>query len=165
MITFKDYVKEQHDIDYKDDGRYIFSGSKTWNPRDKSGLMLIDLKPGPYAVWYGIGKQWLQWMSFNKPDWIDNYNAVFEIQVDDVLLLDTPDKVDHFDEMAGVKDKGHEMINWNLVATQYKGVEFNPYFHSLKFNFMWYSGIDIASGVIFDPVNGITDAKLVWSRS
>ncbi len=180
MLSFKDYIKEQHDIEYKDEARYIFSRNTVWEPRDKSGLMLADLKPGPYAVWYGIGRQWLDWMRINSPKWISNYNAIFEIQVNDVLLLDTADKVRQFDEMAGVREQGsdaisepllglkaedrYKVIDWNLVATQYKGVEFNPYLHSIRHEYLWYSSIDLSSGVIFDPVRGITDAKLVWKR-
>ena len=164
MIPFKEYFESDFNIEYKDDARYVYSRTDQWQPRDKSGLMLVDLKPGPYAVWYGFGKQWLEWMQVYKPTWISNYDGLFEIQIDHdhILKLDTPEKVILFNKLAGVADTG--MIDWNSVARDYKGVEFNPYFQQLRADYPWYKNLSIASGVIFDPVNGIWDAELVWGR-
>ena len=156
------YIKNT--VDYDPAGRYIFSRNNVWDPRDKSGLMLVDLKPGPYAVWYGYGSHmWLDWMRAYNPSMIKQYNALFKIEVDrdQVLKLDTPENVIEFNR-AFSNDEG--LINWNAVATQYIGVEFVPYFQQLRADLWWYKNLSIASGVIFDPVNGITNAKLVWKR-
>lgn len=121
----------------------------------------------PEGFWYSIGYAWLEWCQSEMPEWITEYIYAFKISSEaNILKLNTPASLLTFTQTYGVPLKNalnlpqeysfedyYSFIRWQDVCKQYDGIEFNPYFNNLRLesNYMWYSGIDIPSGVLFHP--------------
>ena len=106
------------------------------------------------GLWYAIDNAWLDWCASEMPHWIAKYVYTFEIKESaNMLVLNTKEAVNTF-----AKEYGNELnrylhcIDWAKVNSEYDGIEFNPYFYAMRFgpNTMWYNGIDVPSGVIFN---------------
>ena len=69
--------------------------------------------------------------------------------VANVLLIDTPEKLDAFNARFGVDDNSVHSIAWEKVKALYDGVIIAPYHWERRLNLMWYYGWDCASGVIW----------------
>lgn len=68
-----------------------------------------------------------------------------------VLVIDTPEKLDAFDMLYGDGDR-HSLrsIDWPRVKRVHDGVIIAPYHWSRRLDLMWYYGWDCASGVIWN---------------
>ena len=128
-------------------------------PQDQGGQTFK-----PKGLWYAIGDAWLDWCGSEMPDWVAPYIYTFEILVDNnILFLNTIELVQEFTKQYRVElFKGYYNIDWGQVTKHYDGVEFNPYFNGIRFNpnLMWYSGIDVPSGVIFNT-DIVTNLRLI----
>lgn len=113
------------------------------------------------GFWYAIGDAWIEWCRGEMEEWIDPYLYTFSFKEgSNILMLDTEKKVrqfhnDYSHDRFGLKQEfklSFREMNWEQVNKDYDGVEFNPYFYDLRFDFdlLWYNGIDVASGVIFN---------------
>lgn len=125
----------------------------------------------PEGLWYAMGLAWVKWCVSEMEHWVDGYTYTFELaKNNNMLFLQTPGAIQEFArDYAYVYDYGvikiHN-INWKRVNQDYDGVEFVPYFRELRFghDFMWYNGIDVPSGVIFNA-NIITNIKRHFTKS
>lgn len=108
----------------------------------------------PKGLWYAIGDAWVDWCKSEMPDWVAPYIYTFDILVENnMLCLNTRELVKKFSEQYGREVFKHlREINWKQVNKDYDGVEFNPYFYDQRFesDTLWYNGIDIPSGVVFN---------------
>jgi len=110
----------------------------------------------PSGLWYGFGSSWLDWVASEMPE--RKYKHLYKIEVNPskLLVLNNERKVKLFAINFGLNKEKWEWtteINWELVAKKYSGVEFNPYFYSLRLKptmVGWYSGIDVASGCVWN---------------
>lgn len=108
----------------------------------------------PKGLWYALGTGWIDWCISEMPQWLHNTNAFrLKIHADKILFINTLKKLEAFDKKYRQKGKyGIERINWLAIAKKYHGVEIAPHFWKRRydFNFMWYSGWDVASGCIWN---------------
>jgi hypothetical protein len=106
----------------------------------------------PKGFWYAIGRSWLDWLEGERMNWWKKYIYKIEINPQHILLLDTEKKIREFSKEYTLPDMGlFGMVDWRRVGEKYTGVEFNPYFHgSVRYELMFYNGIDVASGCIWD---------------
>ena len=108
----------------------------------------------PKGFWYAIGNAWIDWCKSEMPDWINPYVYTINILTENnMLYLDSKESVILFTERYEKEIVPHyKGIDWEQVNKDYDGVEFNPYFYDIRFSFdhLWYSGIDVPSGVIFN---------------
>jgi hypothetical protein len=119
------------------------------NPIDQSGKTFK-----PTGLWYAMGSSWVDWCSSEMPEWVQPYIYTFDILVEtNMLYLNTRKAVRNFSTKYGWTLHRHiRQIDWCQVNRDYAGVEFNPYFYDQRFsaNSLWYNGIDVPSGVIFN---------------
>jgi len=111
----------------------------------------------PNGLWYQINNSWVNLcVKYNKdaelhkikPHYafeIKNYNIKINVDLTNVIILDTRDKVIEFSEKYG---NGEFFINWIDVANDYKGIEI-PNYKNVNF-YKWMNGWDISSGCIWD---------------
>jgi hypothetical protein len=109
------------------------------------------------------------------PRWIDTYDYIYEVYVDDANLLqiDNRDELIAFTEeyrhtdqrRAWIDDADTLNINWEKVADKYDGIEINPYIHSCRLSdaTRWYYTWDVASGVCWDTWSVKVDIIGLWS--
>lgn len=138
------FSKEKFEFDPKWD----YSDSKKRGSRMKpGGLWLSDESD------YGW-KQWCESAEF-RLDYFA-YKTDFEIDLKDVVVLDTDEKFIKFNEefshpyIAGFRDI--KRIEWRSISDRYKGVVISPYRWSLRLELgmSWYYGWDCASACIWD---------------
>lgn len=134
--------------------------------RDTSADCGIDFKPR--GLWYAPGKDWIEWMVYEMPEWLNATNYVYRIvPATSVLKLQTEEEVRSFNSTygsTGGRSIGGRSINWSEVAEDYDGVEIIPYQYDLRnSNVSWYYTWDIASGCIWRP-RGVSELQLIAKR-
>jgi hypothetical protein len=112
------------------------------------------------------------WLSDDDGDKVDNWgkwceanefrvgelNCRTAIPVDlkdGVLVLDTVDKIKKFMfeynyNPNGDKVMDYQKIDWKTLCSKYKGIVISPYQWSLRINYLWYYGWDVACACIWD---------------
>lgn len=112
----------------------------------------------PYGLWlsdesdYGWG-QWCEDNDFRTEGL--RYRHEFMVNLDDVLVLDTDEKILQFNEKYNKPKFEISAMNypdWPEMAKTYKGIFISPYSWNLRLaqNLMWYYGWDCASACIWD---------------
>ena len=134
----------------------------------------------PAGLWYGFGASWTKWLIDEDMSMGESYTKVWNLQVDasKLALMDSMKKIEDFTRQYGKRlpgtpaygDSLHNLIDWKSAAsgtktygrgddtmtvqdafTPYSGIEFNPYpIGKARDKFMWYSGIDMPSGCVWD---------------
>lgn len=132
----------------------------------------------PKGLWYALGDAWLQWVRSEEPGWEQPYNYKIEVNLNRMIVLDTIQKVKLFShtKVFGVYDtylnssnhkysdefkKMNVVIDWPYICKKFSGIELNPYFYELRFDYLWYNGWDVPSGCIWrkDAIKKITRIK------
>lgn len=123
----------------------------------------------PNGLWYGIGNQWLEWMWYEMPEWLDDINYVYILRAnyDNILEIRTYEQLleftkKYYKETSWSRRPG-EKIDWHAVSKDYAGIEIDPYQQKARFELMWYYPWDVASGCIWDPA-GLDGVKLMGER-
>lgn len=110
----------------------------------------------PLGLWYAVGDEWIDWCDGNMTEWQHEHIFKLDIDMTDILHLNTDQKVLAFNTEYEVKDEislrymSMSRIDWERVAQEYKGIEISPYAHRLRLNIIWYYGWDVSSGCIWD---------------
>jgi hypothetical protein len=111
----------------------------------------------PSGLWYQFNNSWINLCIKNNKDAehmgrkphhafeIKNYNITLDVDLSEIIILDTPEKVIEFSEKYG---NGVFFIKWNDVANDYKGIEI-PNYKSVS-RYKWMNSWDISSGCIWD---------------
>lgn len=117
----------------------------------------------PAGLWYADGVEWIDWMRYEMPSWLDKVNYVYRVVPSaSVLKLKTPQAIRAFHNNYGSRDAW--TIRWDAVADEYDGVEIIPYHRELRYSdISWYYTWDIASGCIWRP-SGIAELELIAKR-
>jgi len=118
----------------------------------------------PLGFWYEIDNSWEQWVSNEMPDWLtQRYPYKFRIEIDltNILVIDTPEKFIKFHEEFSGREKPddyYRQIDWPLVSQVYDGIEITRYFHQFRMEreYNWYYPWDVASGCIWRNYKCIT---------
>ncbi len=111
----------------------------------------------PSGLWYGFGKEWLDWIDSEMPEWKGNY--IYKIYINNSNILQIKDylEIEKFNKEYLLKKSKLETyyIDWNRVSLKYDGIEINPYMWKYRLELLWYYGWDIASGCIWnlDKIN------------
>ena len=100
----------------------------------------------PIGLYYSIGNEWRDWCKSEEPTWVHKYNFELIINPEKILILDSYEEIKGFNQLYC---KGFD-VDWERVCKQYYGIELNPYLYESKFEFMWYSMWDVASGCIWN---------------
>lgn len=117
----------------------------------------------PRGLWYAPGREWVDWMRYEMPNWLNNINYVYRIVPSGtVLKLQTEQEVRDFHNKFRTRDDRE--INWPAVTERYDGIEINPYQLDLRYSDVkWYYTWDLASGCIWRP-GGVSDLELIATR-
>jgi len=108
----------------------------------------------PNGLWYEIDGDWIKKCSIDMPHMIRKYNIILDIDLTNILVLDSYEKGVIFYEKFN-KDYGHgqERILWEQVVKSYKGIEI-PNIEILKRDILkdtsWVVFWDVNSGCIWD---------------
>jgi len=114
----------------------------------------------PRGLWYQIDNSWEDWCQSEMPDWIDKITNKYQLELDmtNVLVLSTIEEMTAFTHKYrhsydGTISRFRWYINWDMVASDYKGIEIPFYLWPLRMHedFHWYYSWDVASGCVFDP--------------
>mgnify|MGYP001769505466 CR=1 FL=1 len=129
----------------------------------------------PQGFWYSLGTDWLSWVRSEMPHW--EYPFLYELLIDKSKLLiinNTNDLLNFINEYSiansSIKfDNRYEYkkINWYILAKKYSGIEFSNYRKSYLLNknelntlSLWYDGIDVSSGCIWNK-NALISINLI----
>ena len=127
----------------------------------------------PHGIWMS-GKfekneqSWSDWCFENKLyDWIDPDKTTYyflDISLDNVLVLDSINKIKKFHKKYGIGAEKSDIIDWIEVSKKYNGVCFYPYFKYFRkldsyMEYSWYNMLDSASMCIWNGKN-INDIKI-----
>lgn len=108
----------------------------------------IDIKPN--GLWFGIRDHWIRWVKSEMPEWKEPNLTSLEIDKNKLLIIDTVEKIQEFDQTYGIDFSTFRVINWKQVAKQYDGILFPVYFRDQRRIYIWYNVIDIPSGCIWN---------------
>ena len=132
-----------------------FVGFRNVSQTDKA----TDRKPK--GLWYACGTDWEDWCSGGPSQGggfgerhLKNSPYRYNIEVNRSRMVFIHSKQDFYEfvRLFGEEDDfgdfgGH--INWAKVAKEFDGIEICPNFPSLKYEYSWYQGWDVASGCIW----------------
>lgn len=133
--------------------RIHFTEDKAWTlNKSKTYIQTTEFKPR--GLWYSMGNSWRDWIESEMPDWNPSYDFAYKLEVDttDILILKTEEDVHTLS-----RDYGRRIINgnptsidWVEIAGSWKGIEFPEYLYSVRYDYLWYSTVDVAGGCIWD---------------
>lgn len=140
----------------------------------------------PMGLWYGIGKEWINYAKSEGIKQYKQYSEVYKIKVNlsKMILLDNKEKmlnfyheykykprgwddkkVDYFkNDLSPDKIKYSWYINWKKVSEKYSGIEINPFQDDCYWLFSWYHSWSVASGCIWSK-DAYLGSKKIYSRS
>lgn len=118
----------------------------------------------PYGLWYQINNSWIDWCQGNWPNRVGKNNFKISLDLKNILILDTAKKLKDFNDKYKTivftmpeYNLEFNVIDWNSVKKDYKGIEIRNY-HKIKnkgfaffsISFVWFLGWDVDSGCIWD---------------
>jgi hypothetical protein len=86
-----------------------------------------------------------------------------EIDFSSILVIDTPEKLEAFQDKYSAHNYFNTFIHWPRVASKYSEIIIAPYFQKYAREYIWYFGWDCASGCLWaakDVVKKINSACL-----
>lgn len=114
----------------------------------------------PKGIWYGIGTSWIDWVRTEMPEWEDEHVFKLDVNESEMLMIHTLEDLYSFTNKYGGSDR---LINWNLVANEYGGIEISPYMWRARMDrrTWWYYPWDVASGCIWNKETITNIEKIV----
>jgi hypothetical protein len=111
------------------------------------------------SVWWGVGGDWIRWLSYEAPDWLeDRYPVISALYLDDsgLLTIENDSQLEVFtakypDENS-LLPKGSG-IHWDYLKDKgFSGIEIPTYLQKSRYSrtAFWYYGWDCASGAVWD---------------
>jgi hypothetical protein len=121
----------------------------------------------PRGLWYGCGSDWLSFADGAFEKYEDGVSYLYKIEPSEsVLRISNEDDFKtfywHFSEPVKVGSQNNP-IDWQAVASEYSGIEICPYLWSMRQEYDWYYGWDVASGCIWRP-DGVKSIDLIAKR-
>lgn len=169
-------IRNRHDIEdlnLNPNGKYHTSSEPIESAKDVAiEGKLFGFKPRGF--WYSCGDSWIEWMSWEMPDWLNSVKYLYELDIDysKMLVIDTEEKLILFDKMQQDRTKRHNDVNsytdkmggfwgidWKPIMQNYYGIEICPYQSSQRHSINWYYTWDVASGCIWNA-KAIKSVKL-----
>lgn len=122
----------------------------------------------PSGFWFSKDKEWLEWC-LEESMFIGENSYCYQLDIDmkNFIQIDTFDKLIQFQELYEQKHGiNKNYIDWNKIKEKYDGIFFDNYKQiKLECNklrllnkLIWFYGIDVSSGCIFnvDCIKGFT---------
>ncbi len=109
----------------------------------------------PSGLWFSKNNEWLEWCESEGYKYTNqSFRYKLEIDFRGILVIDSIDNLNWFKKTYS---KGNKIM-WTDVATDYDGIYFDNYYEIKGFirenkrfeEFLWYFGIDVNSGCIFN---------------
>lgn len=129
----------------------------------------------PYGLWYQINDSWIDWCNSNWSSNIGKNNFKIQLDLKNVLIIDTAKKLKDFNNKYKVTffvipehNLEFNIVDWNKVNKDYKGIEIRNYhkiknmgFRFFSISFVWFLGWDVDSGCIWD----LTAVKNIYLKN
>ena len=166
MENWRKYLTEEKELF----GYEIQKNEKVFvSPEAFEGVRPVTQKSSglkPTGLWYSCGDEWVEWLESEMPSWLNRVNYLYRIEVNQerILTLRNPKDFEFLKDNFN-SDDGFG-VNWKKIQDEgYAGIEICPRQSSIKqnYDYLWYSGWDVASGCIWDPA-GIKGFKLIAQR-
>jgi len=146
-LSDSELTKLQTILNITSDMRIHMSKTPIYKLEKRNYQQSIGMKP--QGLWYGFGKEWIDWVESEMPQWKGEY--IYNMNVNDSNILQIKD----YSEIINFTNKyimipSTYHINWNKVSFNYDGIEINPYIWKARHEFLWYYGWDVASGCIWN---------------
>jgi hypothetical protein len=171
------------DTPMRSDQRITFSPYPIHKFLDKRNRLQTSGKPT--GLWYACGDEWLDFLRYDMPTWMDDVNYVYEVMIGPkerwgsrgsapVLQIKTMGEIRAFTAQYGECEKDRWSpsqvrcwdIRWQDVADDFPGgIDICPYLsdaRSLGYT-SWYYGWDVASGCLWGPT-GFRGLRLLSKR-
>ncbi len=113
----------------------------------------------PNGLWYSVGDGWFR-VVLDRTNRLYRYLYRIDIDLTDMMVIRNEKDIIEFTKIFGSPSSGYpfdefgisDAIDWKMVAKTYTGIEIAPYIHSnsIRMNWVWYYGWDVASGCIWD---------------
>ncbi len=134
-----------------EDMRVHMSKNPIYKLEQKEYLQLPGSKPN--GLWYGFGKEWIDWIETGMPHWKGVY--IYEVYMDksNILKIKGYSQIEDFTKEYILKDGQYSetyFIDWKRVSLKYDGIEINPYMWKYRLELGWYYGWDVASGCVWN---------------
>ena len=182
--NWRKYLTEQTSLfgyDIKPDEKVFVSKNPFSSLKNVTQLPPQPVPGKPKGLWYSCGDEWIEWLEYNMPEWLDAAKYLYRIKLGSgIYHISNEREFEAFEEkyvrlpeamaaaLAGMPD---EILNnmktpdfAALQADGYTGIEACPYLHSKRDLSMWYYSWDVASGCIWDS-RGIDSVELVAERA
>lgn len=101
----------------------------------------------PTGLWYSYGSEWIDWIYYEMPSFVENYIFKLTICEKNLLRISSKNIVD-FDDWD---------VNWEKYN---KSVFDFPNYKRILTENLWYSTIDVSSGCITKK-DGLVSCKLI----
>lgn len=103
----------------------------------------------PDGFWFAAGSEWVDWTESEMPQWKGDNLYDVEVNEDECIVIEDEIDMREFHAKYRTRD-GSEMIDWQKVSKDAKGVIFKRYFPEFRRRYKWYYTWDIASGCVWD---------------
>ena len=116
----------------------------------------------PNGLWYGFGKEWLDWIDSEMPEWKGEHIYKVNVNTSNILQIKDYLEIENFTKeyLRRVQTLPSTFfIDWNRISLKYDGIEINPYMWKYRHELLWYYGWDIASGCVWN-LDKVTIEKL-----
>ena len=141
-------------------GDNVVRSTNTDSPTLDLNKTYVQNRNKPVGVWYEIDDNWKGWCHYEMPEWIKKYDIVLDVDMANILKIDTEEKaykllVNYLkkDDEINALDAGLP-IDWNKVANDYKGIEMTNVdlfkMNSTLIRANWIYNWDVDSGCIWD---------------
>ena len=79
----------------------------------------------PVGLWYSLDDEWAEWCWCSMPQWITKYSHYLEVDLSRILVIETPDDLQRFEDEFSVqiRQSRFRSLNWKSVAEKYSGIE------------------------------------------
>src|ERR1035437_8747746 len=118
----------------------------------------------PHGLWYQINNSWINWCKSNWSNRACENNIKIQLDLKSILIINTAKKLKDFNNkykvtLFAIPEHNLEfnIIDWNKVKKDYKGIEIRNYhknknmgFTFFSISFEWFLGWDVDSGCIWD---------------
>ena len=159
------------------EGRYTFSPEQILslknNTQDRGALK-------PVGLWYACGDEWLNWVRSNVKYWSEEWTHLYEVLPTNAILhVSTEDELRAFaaryttkggwgisiEASFRITGRRRDSFNpdWEKLAEDFPGLEICPHQGGMRYELMWYSVWDVASGCIWNE-RGLDHLKLIARR-
>lgn len=114
----------------------------------------------PNGLWYAKGNSWMEFMRTEVSEMVENAKYVYAIGFDKSKVVSITsgrqaERVTYMFKNYELSQRANvDIVDWDRMTKIGKGgVEFIPYdrgYMSANYRMVWYSGIDVPSGCIWD---------------